>query len=289
MIIYYALSKRSSPGPSPKKLLKIPGPSPSKESPAPVANTSPGPSPSKESPAPVANTSPGPSPVGIQQACLPGYTRSSPAALDCNEILCTYQTYSPSGKIPCTQCPAGSTTNAYYGSTTCTATQQQCLPGYTRSSPSALDCNVPLCGVGTYSSTGKPPCTTCTPGFDLNAMYGATTCTFPNNPGCTVDQLFTATNPLDSTAGYACMSCPIGFMRSSPSSICDVQTPACASGTYSTSGRMDHSNTPCATCAANQIWNGSLCESCPSGQTAMNNYCVNPASLPSGGGGIVII
>ena len=71
-------------------------------------------------------------------------------------VLCSINTYSSTGKEPCTNCPSGYTSPI--GSTECTA-------------PVAADCTV-----GTWSSTGKVPCSSCQRDT-YSSNNGATSCT----------------------------------------------------------------------------------------------------------------
>ena len=85
--------------------------------------------------------------------------------------LCQPGTYSTTGRMPCTQCPLGQTSNV--GATSCTS---------------------PLCKPGTYSPTGLEKCTPCPAGSYCpntgmtstlkcpNAPAGSTTCTSTTGP-----------------------------------------------------------------------------------------------------------
>ncbi|KAF7987305.1 hypothetical protein HCN44_003067 [Aphidius gifuensis] len=93
---------------------------------------------------------------------------------DCIPV-CGYGTYSPTGLVPCLECPRNSysgqpPTGGYKDCQTCPAgtfTYQPSAPGKDR-------CRA-KCAPGTYSDTGLAPCVVCPKNF-YQAQHGATTC-----------------------------------------------------------------------------------------------------------------
>ncbi|XP_074599235.1 sushi, von Willebrand factor type A, EGF and pentraxin domain-containing protein uif isoform X2 [Brevipalpus obovatus] len=115
---------------------------------------------------------------GSCRKCPDGtYTRheGSKSLAECVPV-CGFGTYSPTGLVPCLQCPD----NTYSGDPTSQNGYKECLKcprdtfTFTPGAISVSQCNK-KCPAGTYSDTGLEPCTTCPTHFYQDKI-GSTNC-----------------------------------------------------------------------------------------------------------------
>ena len=118
-------------------------------------------------------------------------TTTSGTAVNCNK--CDVDFYSPSGGGPCSHCPDGKGTNGLKGQTSCSPlitpvptaspptpgpsdptqkpTKKPVLTKRPSFSPTTKPTSPGECEVGSYSSTGFEPCTSC-PDYSSNTATG---------------------------------------------------------------------------------------------------------------------
>ena len=131
-----------------------------------------------------------PTATGGCQKCAMGTTNTATGSTFCN--YCDVDYYSPTGNPPCVLC-VGASTGGYKGQSGCYYALASNIPtlspaaspaptiGATRrpthptSSPTMSPSLPAACPIGTYSTTGKLPCTPCSNG-STNMYYGSTVC-----------------------------------------------------------------------------------------------------------------
>lgn len=172
---------------------------------------------------------------GSCKRCPAGtYTRSegSKSAEECVPV-CGFGTYSPTGLVPCLECPRDSYTGSppAGGFTECLACPDEAPFTYQPAAPSVDTCR-PKCAPGTYSVTGLAPCAPC-PNHFYQPMDGKT----------------------------SCLECPLTSMTAKPGSKSrdECQVVACKEG-FCQNGGICQSQSHIASCYCPAGFSGQFCE-----------------------------
>ena len=200
------------------------------------------------------------------QPCVAGSFSFAPGGYLCSP--CSPGSFASSqGSSTCTLCPTGSAVGSF-GATQC----DPCPQGEVAVSKGSLSCVAPdaasICGVGQFSASGSPPCSSCVPG-KFASSSGQTSCeacpagSYATGGGQALCQA--CSKQTFASRGMLCLSCPGGFQPNPNQTACA----ACSPGTFSqNTSLVDAGYLACSSCPAGS-YSGrsglSACIACPSG------------------------